>query len=206
MKKTMAILMALAMFATLAATAEEQTAETTAETGTVETEFVDEAEETALLEGQWVNVPEMQADIYLPEGWAVTEATETGFIAAESAIAEEVEEPAEGTEEANEETEVTTDSQTAQTAATLTLTLETLETDLLTYAEENFKEYTVEAVNMGDAIVITDVENDEMAVLFQYDAETVVRLVLSPASRTELTGQLLDIAATFNIYQTEAEA
>lgn len=189
MKKQMAILMALAICVSLmAAAAEEQAAEET-QTETVQQETVEETQAEGVQQetveatwvepfedGDWLSIPEMSAEVYLPAGWTLTSAAADTFTAAD-----------------------------ADNTETLAVTLEDFDqTDLTAYMDA-FGE-TYEMVQMADrdaAVITTDVDK---TLVFLYDEDTLVRMTFAPADEEGVAGSAVAVAETFWMSDAQADA
>lgn len=185
MKRQFAVLMALTVLVSMWAAAEERKTGENPQPDPVETEFaepeqLEEAPDPAAeWEGEWMDIPQMMADIYLPAGWTLTDASETGFTVVE------------GVED-------------GVTPASIVLTLEPFEDESLeAYADACFEDYTVAEMHDGSAVVVENTEEDTLTMLFLHGGDELVRMILTPASNTDMADRMPDIARTFKLYPRE---
>lgn len=187
MKRQFALLFALTfMVSGMASMAEEPAAERITElTEAAETEWTAPFED-----GEWLSVPEWNAEVYLPMGWALTEVTETGFIAAdgegESSLTVTMEEFA-----AEENTEVKEESDSAELSA--------FEEYLLGLGQE------YELALMGDTEAAVFTGEEDVQVKFPMNG-LLVTMAFTPAEEGGIADSALSIAETFYLYApAEAE-
>lgn len=190
MKRQFALLFALTfMVSGMADMAEEPVVETEA----AETEIVEnvESEWVAPFEdGDWLSIPEWNAEVYLPTGWLLTEVTETGFIAADaegvSTMTVAVEEFAAEEIEAEEAAEASDE-----------VILSAFEEYLLGLGQE----YELALMGETEAAVFNSEESVEVRFLMN---DQLVTMTFAPATEGGIADSALSVAETFYIY-TEAE-
>lgn len=204
MKRQIALLFALTfMVSGMATIAEEAATDVeTAETKIVETAENEELEWTAPFEdGEWMSIPEWNAELYLPTGWLLSEVTETGFIASdmeatstltvtmEDFVTEDTAE-AEATAEAEETTE------TVETEATTDA--DTVEPSIFeTYLMEQDLEYELSMAGEREMAVMTSEESVTVKFLLN---DKLVTMDFTPAAEGGIADSALSIAETFYIY------
>lgn len=202
MKRQFALLFALTFLVSGMATFAEETA---AQEETVENEIVETVENEALEwvapfeDGEWMSIPEWNAEVYLPTGWLLSEVTETGFIAADAEETSSLTVTLEDflTEEMPEETaEAEENAETEETDGEAEL------------AEPSaFENYLME---LGEEYELSMVGEREMAVLNSEESVTVkflmndllVTMDFAPATEGGITDSALSIAETFYIYES----
>jgi len=212
MKRQFALLFGLTFLVSGMATIAEEAAvgAETAETEIVEKAAVEDAEWIAPFEdGEWLNIPEWNAELYLPVGWQLFEVTETGFVVTDSEatslinvtmeefMTEETSEEAETTETGTEVAEEIGDAENSEENETI-----------LPSALESF------LMEQGQEYELTIVGEREMAVMHG-EVSMTVRFLLSdllvtmefvPADESGIADIALPIAETFHVNEiTETE-
>lgn len=196
MKRQFAMLFALTFMVSGMATMAEQAAqpETQEETSVLwEAPFAD---------GAWLEVPEWNAEVYLPTGWMLTEVNETGFIANDAeeigALTVTIEDFV--TEEADiEETIEETAEEVAEEAAEETdgVELSAFESHLIGLGQE----YEPALLGEREAAMMSDEES--LTVMFPLNSH-LVTMVFTPAEGGA-ADSALSIAETFYIYPETVE-
>lgn len=196
MKRQFAMLFALTFMVSGMATMAEQAAqpETQEETSVLwEAPFAD---------GAWLEVPEWNAEVYLPAGWMLTEVNETGFIANDAeetgALTVTIEDFV--TEEADiEETIEETAEEVAEEAAEETdgVELSAFESHLIALGQE----YEPALLGEREAAMMSDEES--LTVMFPLNGH-LVTMVFTPAEGGA-ADSALSIAETFYIYPETVE-
>lgn len=205
MKRQFALLFALTFLVSGMASMAEEVATDVEASATVETEIVETAEApmgertVPFEDGDWMSIPEWNAEVYLPTGWLLSEVTETGFIASD---AEEtstltvtledflMEEPSEA--EAVAEAEATAETEEVADESDA-VELSAFEEYLMGLGQE------YELTLMGDrqAAVLTD--EDSVAVKFLLHNQ-LVTMDFAPATEGGIADSALSIAETFYVY------
>lgn len=184
MKRHFAILFALTfMVSGMAVIAEENAAESAVAENT-------EAAWTAPFEdGEWMSVPEWDAEIYLPAGWTLSEVTETGFIASDADEASTVTVTLEDfpAEESAEEAEPSEGE----------VKLSAFENYLMGLGEE------YELALMGEREAAVFSAEESVTVRF-VQKDQLVTIEFAPLTEDGIAGSALSVAETFYIYD-EAE-
>lgn len=204
MKRQFAFLFALTFMVSGMATMAEQAAVENPELEnlTVETEIVETADVEWVApfeDGEWLQVPEWNAEVYLPAGWTLTEVTEGGFIASDADAAETVTVTMEDFVVMETETvEMVEKAGTDEAAETEAVEISAFEAYLMGLGEE------YELVLMGereaaifpceDCVTVRFVQNDQL-----------VTMVFEPVVEGGASESALAIAETFYIYDVEAE-
>ena len=215
MKRQFAMLFALTFLVSGMATFAEEAA-TGAENA--ETEMVENVENEAqkwvapFEDGEWMSIPEWNAEVYMPAGWLLSEVTETGFIAVD---AEEtasmivtmksfvVEEAAETQEvEATAENEETVSDEIGESDAAVELSA------FETYLMGLDAEYELSLLGEREMAVISGEES--VMVKFPMN-DLLVTMEFAPATEDGIADSALSIAETFYVYpetetaETDAE-
>lgn len=192
MKREFALLFALTfMVSGMAAVAEEAVVENTE---TVETAETDQAKWTASFEdGEWLSVPEWNAEVYMPAGWALTEVNETGFIAADESVASTmtvaIEAFAEDTVAENGENEEADES----------VELSAFESYLMGLGQE------YELALVGDTETAVFAGEESVEVRFVMNGQ-LVTMTFAPADEGGIADSALTIAETFYMYDTAEDS
>lgn len=169
MKKRLAILLAMTMMFSAAAAVAEESSTDTAETAETEVTLPFE-------DGEWLSVESMNAEVYLPAGWTLTESAEDSFTAAG-----------------------------ADATSTLTVTVAAFDsTDLTTYMDAMGETYETVALTDRDAAVVTT--DESVTVTFLYDEATLVTMVFTPATEGGIADNATAIAETFHIDSADETA
>lgn len=189
MKREFALLFALTfMVSGMAAVAEETAVVENAET----TETAQQKWTASFEEGEWLSVPEWNAEVYMPAGWALTEVGETGFIAAdasgESTMMVTIEAFAEGAV-AEIENEEADDS----------VALSPFESYLMDLGQE------YELALMGDTEAAVFADEESVDVRFVIN-DQLVTLTFTPATEGGVADSALTIAETFYMYETAEDS
>lgn len=198
MKRQFALLFALTfMVSGLAGMAEEAAQTEIVENDAVQSETV-ETEWTAPFEdGDWLSIPEWNAEVYLPTGWMLSEVTETGFIATDaegaSSMTVAVEEFAVAETEAGAESEETAQQSEEVIEEAQSVELSAFEEYLLGLGQE------YELVLMGDRQAAIFTGEESVDVRFVMD-ERLVTMTFAPATEGGIADSALSIAETFYIY------
>jgi len=220
MKRQIAFLFALTFMVSGMATMAEETAQ---ENAAAQTEIVETAETEWVApfeDGEWLSVPEWNAEVYLPAGWVLTEVTENGFIAADAEEAstmvvtiedflsaetvwfeEMPEAAADETEAAAEETE--TDAAADETDAAAETDEGAELSDFEAYLMGLGEEY--ELALMGEREAAVFAAEDSVTVRFPVK-EHLVTMTFAPAVEGSLAESALSVAETFHIYEEAEEA
>ena len=155
-------------------------------------------------DGEWMSIPEWNAELYLPLGWQLFEVTENGFIAADAEAASLVTVVIEDfiTEEAaeTEEAEANAAAETEETAET---------EEIAENAEPSaFESYLM---GLGQEYELNQVGEREMGVLIGEESVTVkfvmndklVTMDFTPAVEGSIADSALSIAETFYLYEVD---
>jgi len=207
MKRQIALLFALAFLVSGMATIAEENSAATENTEIVAVvEDGDFERRVPFEDGEWMSVPEWNAEVYLPLGWQLLEVTETGFIAAdanaESLITVNMEDFAAETEVAEEveiadaETEETAETENAETEATVVSELESYMTALGQEYEIYFGEEHEMAVS----------ELEESVVVRFLMQGKLVSMEFAPVTEGSIGDSAVTIAETFYMYEVEETA
>lgn len=192
MKREFALLFALTfMVSGMAAVAEEAVVENAE---TVETAETAQTKWTASFEdGEWLSVPEWNAEVYMPAGWALTEVNETGFIAADesgaSTMTVAIEAFAEDTVAENGENEEADES----------VELSAFESYLMGLGQE------YELALMGDTETAVFAGEESVEVQFVMNGQ-LVTMTFAPADEGSVADSALTIAETFYMYDTAEDS
>ena len=196
MKRQFAMLFALTFMVSGMATMAEQAAQPE----TQENEQI--LWEAPFADGAWLEVPEWNAEVYLPAGWMLTEVNETGFIAGDAdetgmltvTIEDFLTEEA-GVEETTEETaEETTEEAAEETDGA---ELSAFEAHLIGLGQE----YELALLGEREAAMMTSEES--LTVMFPLN-DHLVTMVFTPAEGGA-ADSALSIADTFYIYPETVE-
>lgn len=195
MKREFALLFALTfMVSGMAAVAEETAVVENAET----TETAQQKWTASFEEGEWLSVPEWNAEVYMPAGWALTEVGETGFIAAdasgESTMTVAIEAFAEGAVAENENEEADENEETDDSVA-----LSPFESYLMGLGQE------YELALMGDTEAAVFAGEESVDVRFVIN-DQLVTLTFTPATEGGVADSALTIAETFYMYETAEDS
>lgn len=208
MKRQFAMLFALTFMVSGMATMAEQAAQPE----TQENEQI--LWEAPFADGAWLEVPEWNAEVYLPAGWTLSEVNETGFIAGdadetgmltvtiedflteEAGVEETTEEAAEETAEEN--TEEAAEETTEETAEeTDGAELSAFEAHLIGLGQE------YELALLGEREAATMTSEESLTVMFPLN-DHLVTMVFTPAEGGA-ADSALSIAETFYIYPETVE-
>ena len=218
MKRQFAFLFALTFMVSGMATIAEQTAaenaqtEVTMDAVTSETRWIE-----PFVDGAWLDVPEWNAEVYLPVGWMLAEVTESGFTAADAegasmmtAVIEEFDSEdgemteAAADEAASENTEEAVD-ETAGEAADETAAENSDEA-----APSAFETYMLgveeayELVQAGEREYAVLTGEESVSVKFVVNGR-LVTLTFAPADESGIAGSALSVAETFYVYDAAEE-
>lgn len=200
MKRQFAMLFALTFMVSGMATMAEQAAQPE----TPENEQI--LWEAPFADGAWLEVPEWNAEVYLPAGWMLTEVNETGFVAGDAeetgmltvTIEDFLTEEAgveETTEEAAEETAEETTEETAE--ETDGAELSAFEAHLIGLGQE------YELALLGEREAATMTSEESLTVMFPLN-DHLVTMAFTPAEGGA-ADSALSIAETFYIYPETVE-
>lgn len=183
MKRHFALLFALTFLVTaMACTAEETPVETeNAAAEAVETEWVEPFED-----GEWLGVPQLNAEVYMPAGWMLIDVTENGFTATD----------AEDTSSLNVTLAELAEEEAAQSDD---VSLSAFETYLMGLGEE----YELTMMADREAAILNSEES--FTVMFPLKS-WVVRMEFAPADEGGIADNALEIAETFYIYDAAVES
>jgi len=192
MKRQFALLFALTfMVSGMASMAEETVQNETAQTQAVHEERMEDEWTAPFEDGDWLSVPEWNAEVYLPTGWMLTEVTENGFVAAEAegeaSLTVTVEEFATDgeVETAPEGEETTEESESVELSA--------FEEYLLGLG----REYEMTLMGEIETAVFSGEENVEVKFPM---AGQLITMTFAPADESGIAGSALSIAETFYMY------
>lgn len=185
MKKQMAILFALALLVSAMATvAEEQSAASSevVEQPAVPAEAVETEWAAPFEDGAWLSVPELNAEVYMPAGWTISEVAEDGFTALDAELISSMQVVLEPL--AQEEAAATEEG----------ATLSAFESYLLGLGEE----YELALMGESEAAVIQ--REGSVTVLFPVGSQ-LVHMTFTPAEAGGVSDNALVIAQTFHLYE-----
>lgn len=185
MKRQMAILFALALaVSSMATMAEDQSADLTevVEQPVVQADTAEAEWAVPFEDGAWLSVPELNAEVYMPAGWTVSEVAEDGFTALDAELVSTMQVVLEPL--AQEEAAATEEG----------ATLSAFESYLLGLGEE----YELALMGEREAAVIQG--EDSVTVLFPVGGQ-LVRMTFTPAEEGGVSDNALVIAQTFHLYE-----
>ena len=187
MKRQFALLFALTFMVSGMAVVAEETAENgDVKTEAAQTEFAEAAEWTMPFEdGEWLSVPDLNAEVYLPSGWTVTDVTETGFSAAD----------AEGISAMN----VSLEAFDGETVESDDVEISAFESYLMSLGQE----YEIALMGETEAAIFAGEESVEVKFLMK---DQLVTMTFTPADETGIAGSAMAVAETFYFYTPEEEA
>lgn len=189
MKRHFATLFALTFLVTAMACGAEETipqgeaAET--EITATQAELTQEGWVAPFEDGEWLGVPELNAEVYMPVGWSVTEVTENGFTAAD-----------------------------AEDTASLSVTLEALAEEEIAESDDvSLSAFETYLMGLGEEYELAVMADRETAIVNGEESLTVmfpmknwvVRMEFAPADEGGIADSALTIAETFYIYDDAVE-
>ena len=201
MKRQFALLFALTFLVSGMAAIAEKTAK---ENETAQLEMTENGEEALeqtvpFEDGEWMSIPEWNAELYLPVGWQLFEVNENGFVAADAEAASLV-------TVALEDFIVEETTEAADTA-------EAEETEKTDENEENIEPSAFESylMGLGQEYELNLVGEREMGILSGEESITVkfvmndklVTMDFAPVVEGGIADSALSIAETFYMYETD---
>lgn len=194
MKREFALLFALTFMVSGMAVVAEESAAVVESAETAETA---QQKWTASFEdGEWLTVPEWNAEVYMPTGWTLKEVNETGFVAADaedvSTMTVAVEAFAEDAAE-----EASTEDETAESDEKVELS------PFETYLMDLGQEY--ELALMGDIEAAVFAGEESIDVRFLMNGQ-LVTMSFAPAAEGGIADSALTIAETFYMYGTAEDS